>query len=365
MPKKSGKARNEKELTDEAMMRKSKCEQALRKNAEPKFWDKWGEPIACGFIGFLFMSMIYYSWTSDRRKLADISVNDEVRINFINNQDLGFTLAHNGFFEGRNLKEVQELSNNLLAQDKKFGKCTFSSEESKVVLEESYNFYDRFPDCRSKSQISFGVSLGYAEAVSAVYEERNCARSSGGSHFSPSVNYMKSCDKNNMGAKGGSLKETLQFLKENGSVDSECFDKLDLGNEECATAKDLDGCDKKSLKDYCMLDGVSTIKREIALNGPVLGVIPAYLNFLTFKSGLLVIEENSRKVTGHLSVKIVGWKNFESGEAWIVDPLFGNEYGDNGYAYVSMDHNEEFGTVGLAMRFPVDESVNEETAASE
>lgn len=306
--------------------------------------------MACGVIGFIFVSMIYYSWTGDRRKLSDIRVNDDTRINFMNNQDLGFTLGHVEFFEGRSLQDVQDMTNNLFSQDKKVGKCSYSEEEVKVADVDRYNFYQRFPNCKSENTVSFGVSLGYAEAVSFVVEERDCAKSKGNSRFAPSPNHLSACDRNNMGSKGGSMKETLDFLKNEGGVDSECYSK-EVSGDECPSFKDLEAlCPRKQIQSSCMVHSIETFKQEIANHGPVLAVIPAYLNLLTYKSGVLKLEEHSRKVAGHMAVKIVGWETRAEEEVWVVDLMFGNDHGENGLVYIGMHHNEEFGDYGFGLR---------------
>lgn len=368
MPKISNRTRNQSRLrsSEETLERQKKCEQALRKRAEPTFWNKWAEPMACGFIGFLFVSMIYYSWTGDRRKPKDVQVNDETRIEFVNNQKFGFQLGHVEFFEGRNLQDVMDMTNNLFAQDKKVAKCVYSDLEQEAGRAEQFNFYQRFPNCRSANTVSSGVSLGYAEAVSFVIEERDCARSNGNSRFAPSAAHLSACDRGNMGDKGGSMKETLEFLKKEGGVDSECYAK-EVSGSECPPLKDLEAlCPRKKIENLCMVNSIETIKQEIATHGPVLAVIPAYMNLLTYKSGILKLEEHSRKVTGHLAVKIVGWEvRGEGEEVWVVDMMFGPDHGENGLAYIGMVHNEEFGDYGLGVRLLPEEDEGSEDKQSD
>jgi hypothetical protein len=310
--------------------------------------------------------MVYYSWTGDRRKLKDIQVNDETRLDFVNNQDFGFKLGHVEFFEGRTLQDVVDMSNNLFAQDKKISKCVYSKEEQKAAGVEQYNFYQRYPNCRSANTVSSGISLGYAEATSFVIEERDCARSNGSSRFAPSPAHLSACDRGNMGDKGGSMKESLEFLLKEGGVDSECYAKEVSGNE-CPPAKDLEAlCPKKKIEHLCMVNDITTIKQEIVNHGPVLAVIPGYLNLLTYKSGILKLEEHSRKVNGHLAVKIVGWEIRGDGEeVWIVDMMFGPDHGENGLVYIGMIHNEEFGDYGLGLRLLAEDEESAEEKAKD
>lgn len=45
------------------------------------------------------------------------------------------------------------------------------------------------------------------------------------------------------------------------------------------------------ITDYCILEGIDAIKSEIYKNGPVLSVIQANKEFLTYKSGIYNIPE--------------------------------------------------------------------------
>lgn len=369
MPKVSNRIRNQqnRRQNDKTIERQRNCEKALRKRAEPTLWNKWAEPVACGFIGFLFVSMIYYSWTDNGMKLSEIRVNDDTRINFMNNQDLGFTLGHVEFFEGRSLEDVQGMTNNLFSQDKKVGKCSYNSDQAAAARVEEYNFYKTYPNCRSENTVSFGVSLGYAEAVSFVIEERDCAKSAGSSRFAPSSSHLAACDRNNMGEKGGSIKESLDFLIKEGGVDSECYSK-EISGTECPLLKDLNAlCSRQKIEGTCLVDSIELIKQEIANYGPVLAVIPGYLNLLTYKSGVLKLEERSRKVVGHMAVKIVGWEKRGEGEdVWVVDLMFGSDHGENGLVYIGMHHEEEFGDYGLGVRLLAgDETKEEQEVADE
>ena len=355
MGKQPKKMKTNRPMSAETEERRRKCEKGLRRKAEPKFWDKWGEPILTGFILFLFCSLMYSSWFGGGKKLSAIEVNDEVRIEYINNMDLGFTLDANPFFEGRNLQNAQDMANNLLSQDKKVGKCGLEGAES---VREEYNFYKRYPSCRFDKTLTFGESLGYAEVTSAVYEERECAGSQGTSSFVPSVSYMARCDKKNLGKKGGAVKELLHFMKETGTVDGTCMDQLELEGDACPKSSEVSLCARKKIKEYCMLDKREMIQQEIMTNGPVVTVIPGSLNFLTYKRGVLRLDENSKKVGGNFVVKLVGWQKRKDINVWVVDPMFGTGYGDGGLVYVAMENEEEFGEVALSMRL-IEEAVGE------
>ena len=355
MGKQPKKMKSHKPMSEDAQERRRRCEKGLRRKAEPKFWDKWTEPILTGGILFLFCALMYSSWFGGGKKLSAIEVNDEIRIEYINNIDLGFQLDANPFFEGRNLQNAQDMANNLLSQDRKMGRCKTDSEQE---IKAEYNFYKRYPSCRSEKMLSFGDSLGYVEVTSSVYEERDCARSQNSGSFVPSSTYMAQCDKKNLGKRGGAVKELLHFMKEQGSVDASCYDQLDLPADKCPPAKDIEDCPIKKIQDYCMVSKAEAIKGEIMKNGPVITVIPGSLNFLTYKRGVLKLDENSKKVGGNFVVKLVGWQKKKDSKVWVVDPMFGKGFGENGLVYVAMENEEEFGETALSLSL-----IDEETSA--
>lgn len=81
-----------------------------------------------------------------------------------------------------------------------------------------------------------------------------------------------------------------------------------------------------------------SIKKEVYTNGPVIAQINVFTDFLTYKSGLYHRTEESQKLSGNQMIKIIGWEKKEmgAGEYWIVENAWGEDWGENGLAYVWM-----------------------------
>jgi len=89
--------------------------------------------------------------------------------------------------------------------------------------------------------------------------------------------------------------------------------------------------------DYCVANGVEGIKREILKNGPVIGYIPVYRDFLVYKNGIYRALEGTSKFQGGHAVKIVGWGQNEAKEDyWIVENSWGETWGLKGFAHVAI-----------------------------
>lgn len=68
------------------------------------------------------------------------------------------------------------------------------------------------------------------------------------------------------------------------------------------------------MTEHCLTGGEEGIKREVYKNGPVVGVIPIYRDFLVYKEGIYSIIEGTSKFSGGHAIKVVGWdKDEESG----------------------------------------------------
>jgi len=72
-------------------------------------------------------------------------------------------------------------------------------------------------------------------------------------------------------------------------------------------------------------------------NGPVVGVMPVYRDFLVYKSGVYEVLEGTSKFQGGHAVKIIGWgfdKDLKA-DYWIVENSWGTDWGINGYGHVA------------------------------
>jgi len=87
------------------------------------------------------------------------------------------------------------------------------------------------------------------------------------------------------------------------------------------------------VNDFCIAVQPDSIKREIFTNGPVIGQMVPFTDFLAYKEGSYHKTPEGFKFNGYHIVKIVGWsKSIDGYDEWIIENSFGNNWGENGYA---------------------------------
>ena len=88
--------------------------------------------------------------------------------------------------------------------------------------------------------------------------------------------------------------------------------------------------------DFCLATEIAGVKKEIMANGPVLGQITPFTDFLTYKEGVYSRTSDAFKFNGNHIVKIVGWESTPDGQSsWIVQNSWGTDWGEDGYAKIS------------------------------
>lgn len=351
--KKEEQKRREKEQRD-------KVASAFKRRSELTLWEKYGPYTGYIVLGLLFLFVLLSNFSGDRRKLADIIVNEDSFITKHNEGDASYKLGANPFFQGRTLADLKEIFNNRITIKKNMARCNSKALEQ-IQLRDSYNFYEEHPKCRTDEKLSY-CSSAYAEVPISVFRNKMCMKSSASEtaeEFKPSLDFFFRCNKNqSKGCFGGYLVQTLGFMKK-GIVSEQCWNEQvgaqverDIKvlrekksekkeDEECPLEK-LKTCDKKFVTHHCALEGEEEIKKEIQSNGPVMAFVFPYRDFFVYRSGDYEIEEKS-KLEGMIIVKIVGWETLKDGNGvWLVDPLWGREFGVNGLARVRIGQEESF-----------------------
>lgn len=71
-------------------------------------------------------------------------------------------------------------------------------------------------------------------------------------------------------------------------------------------------------------------------NGPVLGQLSPYTDMLTYSEGVYMRTNEAFKYQGNHIFKIVGWNSSpDGGSVWIVENVWGADWGENGYARIA------------------------------
>jgi cathepsin B len=120
---------------------------------------------------------------------------------------------------------------------------------------------------------------------------------------------------------------------------------------------------KETFDSYCIVFGEDDIKREILKNGPVVAVTNVHTDFLTYKSGVYYKGEEVPKFSGFTTIKIIGW-GFEDGKEgeiykgnkyWIIENFWGEDWGENGYARISMYQDLMFDQYAYSIKMKIPE----------
>lgn len=147
------------------------------------------------------------------------------------------------------------------------------------------------------------------------------------------------CDPNSFGCDGGYVNKVLNWGRKKGFILDECMEYKGTKNECEVDHLESNMCRVDSqfyrIQDYCISYQAENIMREIIQNGPVIGQITPFTDFLAYKDGLYHRSEGAFKFNGQHIVKIVGWsKSMDGSTEWIIENSWGSDWGENGYARV-------------------------------
>jgi len=350
----------QREEQERKKVNKDKAMKSLAKRNQKGFWEKYKDYFAYGALGAVVLFILISNFTGDRRKLSDIPVNEESLIIEHNDANPPFKLGPNDFFQGHTLANVKEWANNRFSTKKSIPRCNPKSIED-VTIENDYNFFKEFAHCRT-DEVNSKSSASYVETPLSVFRNRNC-RAGGDPAFTPALHYLFNCDvKFNNGSKGGYLANSVDFMMKHGLINEQCWNDIKGAEGECPAADKIKACSKEYVENYCVYETVDEIKKEIKKNGPVVSFMPAFRDFLIYKNGQY--EQGDKfKVDGMFFVKVVGWETAEDGsQYWLVDPLWGRTWGDDGLARVAIGTPESLlDQVGLALYPTAQEKSQEAT----
>ena len=327
---------------------KQKARESLKKRNKKSLWDTYKDYIGYAVLGAVFLFILITNFTGDRRKLSEILVNDERYIIDVNDSNGSFEVAPNELFEGKTLANVKEMTNNRFSPKKTISRCNPATVLN-VDVPKNYNFYHEYPDCKTEELISKNSS-GYIQITLSAWRNRNC-RAGGDPSFIPALEYFYRCDtKFNTADKGGYAVSSIEFMLKSGIINEFCWADIKGEENKCPSKEQIKTCSKEYVESFCVFEKVEEIKKEITKNGPVISFLPAYRNFLIYKKGHYELQDGL-KADGMFFVKIVGFETDVNGEEyWIVDPLFGSSWGQNGVAYVRIGTTDSFlDQVGLSI----------------
>lgn len=305
----------------------------IKKKNQKGIWDQYSYHIIFGVLGLLLLFAIFGRAPNETRRSVDIPVNDEDFIIKVNSQRRGFTVDANTFFEGWNLQDVKGILKNGFTKKKSVPRCSMTGSELAI---DKYNFMEKHPNCVAEIANQGNCSSSFAFAAVGMFNDRHCITNNDQKTFTASVQHPLACDKqSSKGCQGGFLIGALDLGRLAGFVDSECLAYNPEKADECE-AESISKCKRQNVADYCVLEGVSEIKRALE-NGPVATLIQVTKEFLIYRDGLYDESLCDYKLEGLQAIKIVGYDQTESGqEYWIIENSWGPTWGKNGYAWVKI-----------------------------
>jgi len=252
-------------------------------------------------------------------------------------------------FQQKTLADAKTMFMSALSDSNQIGNCKTSKhiqpddswEEMEIELPESYDWREKYPQCVQPVRDigpKFNCSSSYIFASLGVAEDRICMGSNNTVQLS--AQEILDCDDNQFGCDGGYGNKVLTWGKKKGFIAEECHNDYSGKANECEVDHlESNTCriENKVYKvnDFCLAMQAENIKREIFKNGPVLGQMVPFTDFLAYKEGSYHKTQESFKFNGFHLVKIVGWsQSIDGSDEWIVENSWGESWGEKGYVKI-------------------------------
>jgi len=174
----------------------------------------------------------------------------------------------------------------------------------------------------------------WAFAVTAEVESRiNIVLNNPNFNKDLSEQYLVSCDSANKGCSGGWSSVALNYYKQYGVPDENCFPYTATNNICSNRCSDWTSRLVK-IKDYTRISGtVSDIKQKISDYGPITAYMDVYSDFFSYTGGIYHHTTSTREST-HI-ITLVGYN--DAGQYWIGKNSWGTGWGESGYFRMNYD----------------------------
>ena len=161
---------------------------------------------------------------------------------------------------------------NSLADSSNIGHCK-SMEDEEMIVPESFNWTEKYPQCARPVLASGNCSASYAMATLSAVSDRICQANN--RTVTLSSQEIIDCDKTNYHCDGGYVTRVLNWGKRKGFLPEDCrpysgakgncTDEFDYTEDECRRNNTL-----YRIIDYCLAQDETSIKKEILKNGPLI-----------------------------------------------------------------------------------------------
>jgi cathepsin B len=342
------------EVSERKRRQQEAAEEASKKLGKKKSSGLNTYYIVFGVVGALCLYVVVMLFLNQQAPLNKTSTIDDSRIEE-HNQNFPWQQGANKFFEGTTLADAKKIVNSNFASHSNLVRCTV---DDSISPPETFDVRTNWPNCVlpiANQQRTCGSS--HAITVAQTASERLCIGNKNGKLTQLSAQELLSCDLQNNGCKGGYLNNSLDYIRAKGLVDEQCFPyQADSDTVKCD--KICPNGQRERIDGYCILFGEDDIKREIYKNGPVIAATQIHVDFLTYKSGVYQKGDEVPRFSGMQSIKIIGW-GVESGndnepnkgnKYWIVQNSWGEDWGENGTAKISLGQELMFDQYAYAIK---------------
>lgn len=296
--------------------------------------------IAVGIFGGIMAIVLGVLVFNPEIPLSKTPAVDQTFIESQNALKLGHSLKENSYFKDWNLQDVTLATQTYISQQAKtMAPCQTYLNEGGLVPE-SYDIREEYPHCMTDVYVQGNCSSSYALSVASALSERFCIQSQGSVFVTLSGQDLVSCDKKNDGCKQGQIDSVWSYIRDVGLAESSVFPytSTDLKAPECPESfQDA----TYRVSEFCATATEAAIMREIKKNGPVVGIMPLYTDFLVYSQGVYKPNIAANRLKAAHGLEIIGWGSDTDGTPyWIVKNSWGTSWGENGYAKVARNVKE-------------------------
>ena len=273
-----------------------------------------------------------------------MDVIDDSQMLIHNGQGHQFKHGRNNLFEHKTLADAKQMFMSALSDTNNVNPCKTAKgvqgyEDEEIDVPESFDWREAYPKCvqpvMNIEQRGANCSASYAMAALSAVEDRICMSSN--NTVKLSAQELIDCDGNQFGCDGGYVNKLLTWGKKKGFITEECMEYQGKKSECEVDHMESNQCRVENqiykINDFCISVQGENIQREIIKNGPVIGQMVPYTDFLAYKEGTYHRTPESFKFNGYHIVKIVGWNQSMDGSIeWIIENTWGKDWGEKGYA---------------------------------
>jgi len=272
-------------------------------------------------------------------------INDQNLIDAYNAEnDATWVAGHNDFFDGMTFDDARPLLGTALEH--------ISDHLNKTLADSVYAAIGKPPaefDARTqwsglihpiRNQKHCGSCWAFS-AAEVLSDRVAIATKKASPSLSPED--MVSCDKSDMGCRGGWLSKAWSYLENTGIVTDKCFPyNAGDGTASACPTKCADGgpLKKQKASSVFAIHGFANMQKELATNGPIQVAFLVYRSFFSYKSGVYAKKSYEYFPEGGHAVKAVGWGTENGNDYWLIANSWGATWGLDGLFKIKRGANE-------------------------